>query len=634
MSSRSRIRLALLWMGAVGGLSGCGNGGPVDAGLAQLPIVDALNPSSTMVGLSALQLHVEGAEFTSTSVVQWMGAPLSTTFVSSQELVATVPASDLAESVQALVTVYDSASGYSNAVSFGVFDPHLFPTVTSLSPAALPLGSPISTLLLTGTNFVPQSVALWNGVAALTTNYLSSTQLEAQIGSFSQGAASAVITVVNPPPGGGSSEAIAFYIYPPAPILDVLSPSSVIAGSTGVEVSLNGSNFSLSYSTVLWNGVTPLSAGLFSTTEFSVSLDDSMVADAGVYMLSVVNSPDGGIASLPFTVTPVPAEYPRLEIAQASNDLVWNASAGVIYISVPASAPSYANSIAAIDPDAGVVVASRSTSSEPGPLAVSEDGQFLYAALNGVASVQRFSLPALTPSLNYSLGTNPSGGAYYTIALQVAPGLPHTTAVALGVTSEAETPAILIFDDAKLRGGPPPSFSDQYYGTMQWGADAAHLYAANTESSSFDFYMLSVDAGGASLVADHVDAFPGFKNRIHFDPGTGFVYGDDGYVLNPATGLPVGIFQLPVVDFVQPSALMVPDSRNGRAFFLISTPDVSGAVLQVFDLAHFTPITSVRFPNLQGTPQHFIRWGAQGLAFTTNAGFLYVLSGAFVDGSN
>jgi hypothetical protein len=80
----------------MGGLLGCGNGGGLsDGGLAQLPVVETLNPSSTMVGSSALQLHVEGAAFTPASVVQWMGASLSTTFVSSQELVAAVPAGDL-----------------------------------------------------------------------------------------------------------------------------------------------------------------------------------------------------------------------------------------------------------------------------------------------------------------------------------------------------------------------------------------------------------------------------------------------------------------------------------------------------------------------------------------------------------
>jgi hypothetical protein len=196
----------------------------------------------------------------------------------------------------------------------------------------------------------------------------------------------------------------------------------------------------------------------------------------------------------------------------------------------------------------------------------------------------------------------------------------------LAAVTGARSAGILIFDDATLRGAPPSNFGFQAYDTLQWGADAAHLYAANTESTFFDFYTLSVDAGGASLVADYGDAFPGFNNHIHFDPGTGYLYGDDGRVLDPATGLPVGVFQA--------SGPMVPDSTNGRAFFVTSTPYVTGAVIQVFDLTHFTPITSVSLADVQGSPQHFVRWGAQGLAFTTDAGFLYLLSGGFVDGGN
>ena len=65
----------------------------------------------------------------------------------------------------------------------------------------------------------------------------------------------------------------------------------------------------------------------------------------------------------------------------------------------------------------------------PNVLAMSDDGQFLYAGVNG--SVQRFTLPALT-DINYALGSDFLGHPHVALDIQVAPGAPHTTAVTRG----------------------------------------------------------------------------------------------------------------------------------------------------------------------------------------------------------
>lgn len=63
-------------------------------------------------------------------------------------------------------------------------------------------------------------------------------------------------------------------------------------------------------------------------------------------------------------------------------------------------------------------------------------------------------------------------------------------------------------------------------------------------------------------------------------------------------------------------------------------------MLQSYDMTHFAPIDTVTLNNVIGTATHLIRWGTNGLAFTTRAatygitptstGRLYILSGAFV----
>jgi len=74
------------------------------------------------------------------------------------------------------------------------------------------------------------------------------------------------------------------------------------------------------------------------------------------------------------------------------------------------------------------------------------------------------------------------------------------------------------------------------------GADATTLFAANTESTGFDFYTLSVNSGGVTQNRDFQSVFGSFANRIHFDTGTKLIYAEEGHVINPATGLPTGNF--------------------------------------------------------------------------------------------
>jgi uncharacterized repeat protein (TIGR01451 family) len=81
------------------------------------------------------------------------------------------------------------------------------PTITSLSPASVTVGSNNFTLTVNGTNFVTSSTVQTNGTAQ-TTTYVSPTQITALIPASVVAATGTVsITVVNPAPGGGTSGA-------------------------------------------------------------------------------------------------------------------------------------------------------------------------------------------------------------------------------------------------------------------------------------------------------------------------------------------------------------------------------------------------------------------------------------------
>ena len=64
-----------------------------------------------------------------------------------------------------------------------------------------------------------------------------------------------------------------------------------------------------------------------------------------------------------------------------------------------------------------------------GEIAISDDGQFLYVALDGAAAVRRVSLATLTADLQFGLGADQFFGPFYVDDIAVLPGSPHSVAV-------------------------------------------------------------------------------------------------------------------------------------------------------------------------------------------------------------
>ncbi len=63
--------------------------------------------------------------------------------------------------------------------------------------------------------------------------------------------------------------------------------------------------------------------------------------------------------------------------------------------------------------------------------------------------------------------------------------------------------------------------------------------------------------------------------------------------------------------------MLTPDTTTGRVYF--ADGDRNGTKFTAFDLATFAPLASTVVPGAQGA-QNLIRWGADGLAFSTSSG--------------
>lgn len=85
------------------------------------PVITQLSPASATAGSSAFTLTVTGTNFSNGNVVRWNGSNRTTTFVSAQQLQASITAADIAAAGSASVTVFRAADSVtSSAVTFAI----------------------------------------------------------------------------------------------------------------------------------------------------------------------------------------------------------------------------------------------------------------------------------------------------------------------------------------------------------------------------------------------------------------------------------------------------------------------------------------------------------------------------------
>jgi hypothetical protein len=120
------------------------------------------------------------------------------------------------------VVLLAGCGGSSTANTASVTDP--VPSISSLSPASLKVGSAAQTLTINGANFLATSAVTYNGIAHAAT-YIGASQLTISLtASDLYALGSYPVVVANPVPGGGASSQVSLQIYGDA-------QNSTVAGS-------------------------------------------------------------------------------------------------------------------------------------------------------------------------------------------------------------------------------------------------------------------------------------------------------------------------------------------------------------------------------------------------------------------
>lgn len=266
--------------------------------------LSSLQPASAPAGAPPLMLLVRGEGFVPGSVVRVNGADRPTTFLTANELQASLAAADLAAVGTLAITVFNPTPGGGisvNSLPFAVrpVDQNPTPSIATLSPQGESAGAPAFTLGVLGTNFVAGALVQWNG-ENLPTTFISATEVRATVGNerlLLPG--TAVVAVINPGPGGGSSNLVSFAVAAPGqnpvPTLSGVTPTGVQArgpASQPLVVTLHGRNFVLG-AQAYWQGASRPTS-FVSETELRLTLTGLDLAFPGYGSITVVNPGPGG----------------------------------------------------------------------------------------------------------------------------------------------------------------------------------------------------------------------------------------------------------------------------------------------------------------------------------------------------
>ena len=264
------------------------------------PNITSITPTSAATGTTPT-ITVNGTNFVSSSVVQFNGTNLTTTYVSSTQLTAKLTTTNTANGGVYPITVVNPGNVTSNSVSFTLN--FSVPTFSSVSPNSIPQGSGNTTVSISGYGIYSATTVLVNGTAVSST-YVSARALTAVIpASDLTSVGTLSLKLKNPTPGGGTSSALSVTVTAsaPAPTVASINPTSGTAGSS-FTLTVTGTNF-VSGSTIQWNG-TGIATTYVSATQLTGQVTSSNTASAGTYPIAVINPGPQTSNSVNFTVNP------------------------------------------------------------------------------------------------------------------------------------------------------------------------------------------------------------------------------------------------------------------------------------------------------------------------------------------
>lgn len=381
----------------------------------------------------------------------------------------------------------------------------------------------------------------------------------------------------------------------PNPALDVAWNNALPSGTVIIGATTSAGILVTNLNAV--SGTIPvLTNGAIATVNVTYSFPNPGIVTNMVSVNSSSKDPaySNNVAAAFIWVQPVAGPAPMTLLNLPVKDLERDPVRPLFYVSFGANAGVFANTVAPVDPINGIIGPAAPVGSDPGRLAASADGQFLYVALDGQGIVQKLSLPGLVP-----VGSLAVPLSQVVSRMLVCPT--NSDMVALRRTPGGQTS--LFVSGVKL----PNELASQ--DLFAFSPASGQLYGCDGFHSNVKLYRLNTAANGLSLLEGQA----GKQSSSADLKGSGnLLFFDRGMVLNADAQRVLAIMPVPVNSIVEP------DTGSGRVFYL--TPVGSSWTLRAFDITQGIEVGNLPLSGLLSAPRKLVRWGADGLAlFTTNS---------------
>jgi hypothetical protein len=290
----------------------------------------------------------------------------------------------------------------------------------------------------------------------------------------------------------------------------------------------------------------------------------------------------------------------------AANDLAFSALTGRLYASVAAT-----GSITEIDPATGAIGVSIPVGSRPGRVVISDTGEYLYVALDGLPGVVRVHVPTRTVGTPFSLGPpDPLHGARLVDDLSVMPGNPDVVAVSRRfLTATPRHAGVAIYENGVQR----PAVTPDGVGStvIDFGGSAGRLYGYDNETSEAGFRRMDVGANGVTVLDNATALLEGTGLDGEYEGG--LVYSTAGHILDPEPRTIVAL-----LSGINPAGSLVEATPGANYYLTGSSPSSDGERswhLKAFDRVSSALTNDWDVPGVDGAPHGLVHLGGSTLAF-------------------
>ncbi|HEX9983405.1 MAG TPA: IPT/TIG domain-containing protein [Thermoanaerobaculia bacterium] len=263
------------------------------------PVISSFDPKVAIAGTGALDVTVTGLNFGTGASVRVNNSFRDTTRISNTQLRFRLEPGDTSTARTLQISVI-SGSRFSPNTPFQVLPND--PQVTSITPNAVAVNSPDTTIRVVGNNFAPTAVVLVDNVVVATT-YIDYQNLDAVVpASRMRTGGTANITVRNPNNNQPSFPPAQLTIsaQPITPVLTALDPNRVTEDGPSFTLRLLGRNFDTRSRVFLDNTERPID--FVSSQEIRVNVLASVISAPKTINVTVLNPGNLRSNALPLIV--------------------------------------------------------------------------------------------------------------------------------------------------------------------------------------------------------------------------------------------------------------------------------------------------------------------------------------------